>query len=42
MHVPLSQHLKGREIVFKPDADNRTALHEAIAADDTAAANWCL
>ena len=27
MGVPLAQHLKGREIVFKSDADNRTALH---------------
>jgi hypothetical protein len=42
MNVPLAQHLRGREVVFKTDADNRTALHEAIAADDTASANWCL
>lgn len=41
-NIPLAQHLRNREIVFKNDADNRTALHEAIAADDTQAANWCL
>lgn len=41
MNVPLAQHLKGREIVFKTDADNRTALHDAIAADDVGSANWC-
>lgn len=41
MNIPLAQHLKGREIVFTKDGDNRTALHEAIAADDTSAANWC-
>jgi hypothetical protein len=42
MNIPLSHHLKGREIIFKNDIDNRTALHEAIAADDTISANWCL
>lgn len=41
MNIPLGQHLKGREIIFKNDVDNRTALHEAIAADDTCSANWC-
>jgi ankyrin repeat protein len=41
MGVPLAQHLKGREIIFQSDSDNRTALHEAIAADDIAAAHWC-
>jgi hypothetical protein len=42
MNVPLAQHLRGRDIVFRTDADNRTALHEAIAADDAGSANWCL
>ena len=28
--------------MFKKDSDNRTALHEAIAADDVTSAYWCL
>lgn len=27
LNIPLAQHLRNREIVFKNDADNRTALH---------------
>ena len=42
MHIPLTHILKDREIIFTKDDDNRTALHEAIAADDLAAANWCI
>jgi hypothetical protein len=42
MHLPLNQILAGREIVFQKDEDNRTALHEAIVADDINSAYWCL
>jgi hypothetical protein len=42
LHLPLSQLLKGREVVFTADDDKRTALHEAIAADDVNSAFWCL
>lgn len=27
LSIPLALHLKGREIIFQNDADNRTALH---------------
>lgn len=42
MHIPLTHLLAGRNIEFTKDVDNRTALHEAIAADDVASAHWCL
>ena len=42
MHLPLAQILAGRDVVFGRDADNRTALHEAIAADDINSAAWCI
>jgi len=42
MNIPLHLYLKDRDIVFRRDADNRTALHEAIAADDPAAVKWCI
>lgn len=42
MGIPLDLYLKQHPTPFPRDADNRTPLHEAIAADDPAAAKWCL
>ena len=42
MNIPLGYHLRNREIIFENDKDNRTALHDAIAADDILSANWCI
>ena len=42
MHLPLNEVLEGRELVFNKDSDNRTALHEAILADDVTSAYWCM
>lgn len=42
MNIPLQNHLHHRTITFVPDQDRRTALHDAIAADDTLSAHWCM
>lgn len=41
MHLPLNEVLSGRDIVFTKDQDNKSALHEAVVADDISSAYWC-